>query len=121
MTLNECYSLIGGDFDELLNALGSEGIIQKFLLKLIDENTHLILENSLKEKNYEEAFRASHTIKGITLNLCLKRLFSFVNPLTEALRHQDKIDEALVLRLYEAFKLEYDKTIEVIKEFKDSL
>ena len=121
MSLEKCYELIGGDLDEIINALGSESIVQKFLLKLLDEDTHLLLTSSIEKKDYAEAFRAAHTIKGISLNLSLKRLYSVANPLTEALRHKESLDEVKVLKLYHSFKEVYDSIIKTIGEFKSSL
>ena len=119
MTLKECYALIGGDYNEIINALGSEGIVSKFLIKLIDEKTYATLEEALDNKSYVEAFRAAHTLKGICLNLSLKSLYNLINPLTEELRSPASMDLANVDKLYKSFMQEYNKTIDIISDYKN--
>ena len=41
----------------------------------------------MAEKNYEEAFRAAHTIKGMCQNLSFTRLLDSSSRLADALRH----------------------------------
>ena len=120
MTIEECYKRIGGDYKQISNALGSENIVKKFLLKLIDEETHLALDKALENNDYKEAFRAAHTIKGICLNLSLTRLFIYVNPLTEALRNQDSLNYNLISKLHKEFNKEYKMIIDTIREFRDN-
>ena len=64
MTLQELYKAIGADYDEVLGRLRSERLIQKFTLRFPDDGSFDLLCHSLEEGNYEEAFRAAHTIKG---------------------------------------------------------
>ncbi len=70
----------------VLQRLGSEGLIQKYLLKLPDDQTYALLAQSIQQKNYEQAFRAAHTLKGIALNLRLTPLYEASHDLTEFLR-----------------------------------
>ena len=61
MTLKECYEAIGGNYEEVIGRLRSERLVQKFTLKFLDDKSLELLEKSLKEENYEEAFRAAHS------------------------------------------------------------
>ena len=65
MNLQECYEALGGDFEDVLSRLRSEKLVQKFVLKFLNDKSFDLLCSSLEEENYEEAFRASHTIKGV--------------------------------------------------------
>lgn len=65
MTLQECYLALGGDYDEVMGRLRSEKLVQKFVLKFLQDGSYDLLVTSMAEGNYEEAFRAAHTIKGI--------------------------------------------------------
>ena len=69
MNLQECYEALGGDFEDVLSRLRSEKLVQKFVLKFLNDKSFDLLCSSLEEENYEEAFRASHTIKGVCQNL----------------------------------------------------
>lgn len=87
MTLQECYAAMGGNYDEVLGRLRSDRLIQKFVLKFADDGSYQLLVDSMASKNYEEAFRAAHTIKGVCQNLGLTRLLASSSQLSEALRH----------------------------------
>lgn len=86
MTLQECYAALGGDFDEVLGRLRSERLVQKFVLKFLDDGSYELLVTSMEAGNYEEAFRAAHTIKGICQNLSFHRLYESSSRLSDALR-----------------------------------
>lgn len=86
MTLKECYEVFGGDYESVLSRLMTEGLVKKFLLKFPQDKSYELLITSLDAGNYEEAFRAAHTIKGICQNLGIESLLSSVAPLTEELR-----------------------------------
>ena len=72
MTLQECYAAMGGNYEDVIGRLRSERLVQKFVLKFLDDGSYSLLCQSLEEKNYEEAFRAAHTIKGVCQNLSIK-------------------------------------------------
>ena len=63
MTLKECYEKMEANYDEVIGRLRSERLVQKFALKFLDDPSYQLLITSMEEKNYEEAFRAAHTIK----------------------------------------------------------
>lgn len=87
MTLQECYDAMGGDFADVMERMPSERLVKKFVLKFTDDQSFDLLCSSMAEKNYEEAFRAAHTIKGICQNLSFTRLLTSSSQLSDALRH----------------------------------
>ncbi len=87
MTLQECYAAMGGNYEEVLGRLRSDRLIQKFVLKFVDDGSYQLLLDSMASKNYDDAFRAAHTIKGVCQNLGLTRLLNSSSQLSEALRH----------------------------------
>ena len=64
MSLNECYTALEGNFDDVLGRLRSEKLVQKFVLKFLNDGSYDLLCRSLESGDYQEAFRASHTIKA---------------------------------------------------------
>ena len=116
MNLQECYAAIGGDYEAVIGRLRSEKLVRKFVLKFLSDSSYELLCASLEEKNYEEAFRAAHTIKGVCQNLSFSRLQVSSSGLSEALRHgwtpeaEDWIDRV---------KEDYQATIAGIKAFHD--
>ena len=75
MTLQECYAALDGDFAGVSGRLPSEKFIQKYVLKFLDDGSYELLLRSMEEENWEEAFRAAHTIKGMCQNLDFTRLY----------------------------------------------
>ena len=43
MTLKECYAALGGDYDEVIGRLRSERLVQKFVLKFLDDGSYDLL------------------------------------------------------------------------------
>lgn len=65
MTLQECYVKIGGDYNDILHRFMNENMIHKFVLKFPQDNNMALFEESWAKKDYETAFRAMHTLKGV--------------------------------------------------------
>ena len=86
MTIQECYKKMGADYEDVLKRLYSEGMIRKFARMFLDDDSYPKLEQSLKEENVEEAFRAAHTLKGVCQNLGFTNLYQPTYELTEVLR-----------------------------------
>ena len=86
MTMQECYKAIGGNYEAVLGRLHSEALIQRFTLKFLEDQSYLQLKQALENKNYEDAFRSAHTLKGVCQNLSFDRLYEVSNELTELLR-----------------------------------
>ena len=86
MTLEECYAAMGGDYADAIGRLRSERMIQKFVLKFPADESYNLLCRPWEAKDYQEAFRAAHTIKGICQNLSITRLGDSAARLTDALR-----------------------------------
>ena len=89
MTLQECYAALEGDYQEVLGRLYSEALVQKFVGKFLSDKSFQLLQDTLKAGDYEEAFRAAHTLKGVTQNLSFTRLYQSSHEITEALRTKD--------------------------------
>ena len=116
MTLRECYEKLGGDYEGTLGRLSSEKLVQKFVMKFLADDSFALLEESMAAGNYNEAFRAAHTLKGVGLNLGFTRLYENSNELTEALRGGEKPEnEALLGKVKE----EYQRTIDIIQELQN--
>ena len=115
MTMQECYKTIGGNYEAVLGRLHSEALIQRFTLKFLEDQSYLQLKQALENKNYEDAFRSAHTLKGVCQNLSFDRLYEVSNELTELLRdrtgEQPGIPEAM-----EKVTEVYEMTIEEIKK-----
>lgn len=115
MSLKDCYTALGGNFDEVLGRLRSERMIQKFVLKFLNDGSFDNLCAAMKEGNTEEAFRAAHTIKGVCQNLSFTKLGQSSSELTEALRGGFSPEAE---QLAEKVKSDYQQTVSAIREFE---
>jgi len=117
MTLQECYEAMGASYDEVMGRLRSEKIIKKFALRFLDDPSFGLLVTSMEAKDYAEAFRGAHTIKGICANLGFSRLQASSSALTEALRGGWTPEaDALLERTREDYRV----TVEALRAFRDS-
>ena len=117
MTLQECYAKLEGDFEGTLGRLCSEKLVEKFALKFLADDSYSLLEESIAIGNYSEAFRAAHTLKGVSLNLGFTKLFEVSDVLTEALRDGNELENK---ELLEKVREEYERTVELLQELQNS-
>ena len=114
MTVKECYEIIGANYEEVESRLRTEERIKKFLLKVLNDKSYDLLCDSIKQKNMEEAFRAAHTLKGISQNLSLTTLYQSSNLLSEELRENQEYSKQAE-ELFEQVKKDYIHITETIK------
>jgi HPt (histidine-containing phosphotransfer) domain-containing protein len=117
MTLQECYEMMGGDYEDVLRRLRAEDRVQRFLLKVPSDPSYELLCHSLEEKNMGEAFRASHTMKGICQNLSLNKLYASVEVLTELLRGRTEYSPEIE-PAFAAVKADYEKMAECVGQLQ---
>lgn len=86
MTLAECYATMGADLETIKQRLPKESLIQKLLLMFPKDQSYEQLKAGLEAEDYDVAFRAAHTLKGVALNLGLTPLATSAAVLTDALR-----------------------------------
>lgn len=116
MTLQDCYTALGGDYIDVFERLHGERLVKKFVLKFLDDRNFDLLCTSMAEKNYEEAFRAAHTIKGMCQNLSFTTLLDSSSRLCDALRHgwTPEADG-----YFENVKTDYQRVAKAIMAFKE--
>lgn len=114
MTIQECYSMIGGDYEDVFERLCKEERIKKYMFKFLHDPSFEMLCTSLKEENMEGAFCAAHTLKGICQNLGFGQLYVSSEELTEKLRSRKKQNVTELVRQVEK---DYNKTVSVIRQF----
>ncbi len=114
MTVQECYEKMGGNYDEIMERLPKESLIEKFMLKFPADESMNGLRAAVAEGNIENSFRMAHTLKGVCENLAFTQLGKAASALTEQLRSRSsEADRAL----YEAVEQEYKRVIDTITEY----
>ena len=117
MNLKDCYLKFGGDFDEVLGRLRREQTVRKFVFKFLDDKSFSLFEASMVKKDYSEALRVVHTLKGICQNLSFTKLFESSSLVTNALKENDWNK---AVDMMPKLSKDYYETINVIKDFKNS-
>ena len=90
MTEKEFYEQIGGSYNEALGRLMRDSLIHKFLLKFPNDPSFAALKDAVAAQDWDAAFSASHTLKGVALNLALMKLGEAAVKLTDSLRAQNR-------------------------------
>ena len=94
-----------------------EQTVRKFVYKFLDDKSFTCLKRLWVNKDYEEALRAVHTLKGICQNLSFTRLFESSSLVTKALKENDWNK---AVDMMPQLSKDYYETINVIEDFKNS-
>ncbi len=119
MTIESCYNKLGGDYKGVLGRLGSDALVQRFLIRFLSDTSFEDLKSGIEVQDGEKAFRGAHTLKGICMNLAFDDLFVVSNDLTEYLRGGEFREG--YKELFEKVEAEYKKTVDAIEEFSKDL
>lgn len=116
MNLEECYNAFGGSYTDIKKRLSNDALIQRLVIKFLDDTSYKKMNEALIAGDYEEAFRGAHTLKGVSQNLSFNRLGDSVSALTELLRGYDKgqIDEELCKSLWQQVSKDYSEVVDAV-------
>lgn len=88
----------GIDVDSALERLmGSEALLEKFLNKFVQDGNYSALEAAVAAGDWEEALRASHTLKGMCGNLSMTVLYDLFTRQVNAIRAEDRAGAAALM------------------------
>lgn len=118
MNLKDCYTKFGGDFEGVIGRLRREQLVEKFLFKFLDDESFALFEKSMENKDYEEALRAVHTLKGVCQNLSFTVLYESSSQITKALKEND-YDKAS--EMSPQLSKDYYQIIHAVEEYKKSM
>lgn len=117
MDLMECYEKMEGNYNEAITHLLRKTLIERFVLKFLDDDSYKLYIDSMEVKNYEEALRGVHTLKGVAQNLSFTALYKISDEINLALK-ANNIEEAK--RLSPELTKIYNNTIASINEYKST-
>lgn len=86
MTLAKFFEAVGGSYEETAERLMTPERIKKFLLMFLQDTSYDELCAAMQSGDYDAAFRAAHTLKGVCANLGLEDLRKSSSDITELLR-----------------------------------
>lgn len=86
MNVQVFYSVVGGNYNEAFARLMNEQRICKYLRKLPQTDDVSEMNKAFSEERWEDAFRFSHNVKGVSLNLSLTSLAESASALCDMVR-----------------------------------
>lgn len=91
MELEQCYASFGGSYQDVKSRLMKDELIQRLVIKFLADTSYERLVAALEQSDYGEAFRAVHTLKGVSQNLSFDCLSRSTEELTETLRKWETV------------------------------
>lgn len=113
MNLIEFYDKIGGAYEEVKGRLMTDDRIMKYLNKFLEVDYYQQMMSCIKAENWEDAFRFSHDLKGIGLNLGLGDMAKNSSDLCETMRHGKPQED--ISALVELVSQNYEFVCEAIR------
>lgn len=114
MKVKEVYRLLGEDYDVAIGRMIKDERMEKYFLLFLRDSSFAELEEAIGRDDIESAFKAAHTLKGISANLCFMSLREMADIMTEDLREGANVEHAKAY--FPEFKEAYENVIRVIKE-----
>lgn len=113
--------MFGGSYEGVKQRISKEEMIEKFVLKFLLDPSYELLCRSLEDENYEEAFRAAHSLKGVSQNLSFISLEASSSALTELLRNSNEkqIDKEQCKELLIRVSSDYKAVVEAVRKLKE--
>lgn len=105
------------DYEDVKQRLMTDERIKKYLYKFLDSVDFEGLSQNLEAKEYEEAFRYAHNLKGVTANLSLSLLNRSSGILCEALRGGEPKED--ISPLLQAVTADYDRVVTAITQMRN--
>lgn len=119
MDVEACYAKMNADYRAAIGLLQSDERIIKYF-KIIQRDTNLEdIYKALEQNDYETAFRAAHTLKGLALNMHFTQLAQNAADLTETLRSRGENER--IFPLLEKTKQTHQMVIACIASFQEHL
>jgi len=100
MTIQECYALMGADFDGVMSRLAKASTVARFTLMFPQDDTYNALRTAYANGDIHAAFMAAHSLKGMAVNLGFSDLYHAASAVTEEFRDgqvSDRIESEMQL------------------------
>lgn len=118
MTIEQCYQQLHGDYAQVLQRLPSPALVERFVGKFLNDGSFSELAGAMEAGQTELAFRAAHTLKGVSANLGFEQLRQSASNLTEALRGKTGALPAEAAPLMEQVRQDYNMTVDAIRAYQ---
>lgn len=114
MNLQEVYAKTGGNYEEAIMRFSTEARVVKFMRMFLRDPSYEELKQAVSAADWDAAFRAVHTMKGVAGNMSFTGLYTAASALTEALRGGKALTDGA---LYEEVRKRYDAIAACVSEY----
>lgn len=121
MTLQELYSIIGGNYAHAQQIMKMDKLIDRYIRKLKSSGVDKQLAEAGKTMDAEKLFESAHAMKGVCANLGLDELAAAAEIITEEFRPENSrsmSDEEVKEKLAEIEAL-FQKTLAGIEQYEN--
>lgn len=120
MNLLECYESFGGSYEDVKSRLMKDELIERMVIKFLADGSFEKLSAAMDKADYGDAFRAVHTLKGVSQNLSFACLIQSTSDLTEVLRKWESVpvDEDEAARLWQKVSADYKIVTDAIRKLQ---
>ena len=121
MTLKELYEKIDGNYEQAVNVLRVEKLIDKHVRRICESEVVTKLINAREDLDPTALFESGHAMKGVCANLGLTTLAQLASQIAEEYRpgNERKMSDEEVREIIGKIEELYNKTCEAIKEYQD--
>ena len=122
MTLQELYTLIGGNYDQAVKIMRRDKLIDRYVRKFSGSHVGENLAAAGQSMDAVLMFESAHAMKGVCANLGLDTLSQAASDLTEEFRPgaaRRYTDDEVRAKLSEINEL-YQRTIDGIHQYENS-
>ncbi len=91
---------------------GNEGLYEKFLMKFLADDNFNKMEPAFRANDFDTALIAAHTLKGVSANLGINRVYEIASEIVNLIRNE-KYEDAK--GLYNKFENAYKEIYQIIE------
>ncbi len=120
MTLQELYTLIGGDYEQATKIMRRDRLIDRYIRKLSSSQVGESLAAAGEKLDATGMFESAHAMKGVCANLGLVTLSEAASELAEEFRPGTarKYTDEQVREKLSAIAALYQRTIDGIRQYE---
>ena len=121
MTLEELYTLIGGNYEHAKQIMSSDKLIDRYVRKLKNSGVEKMLAAAGETMDANQLFESAHAMKGVCSNLGLEKLAAQADAITEEFRpgkNRKLSDEEVKEKLQSIAEL-FAKTLDGIEQYEN--
>jgi HPt (histidine-containing phosphotransfer) domain-containing protein len=122
MTLQELYTLIGGNYDQAVKIMRRDKLIDRYVRKFNSSNVGESLAAAAETMDAGALFESAHAMKGVCANLGLDTLSQMASDLAEEFRPGSArryTDDEVRSKAADVMSL-YQRTVDGIRQYENS-